>query len=376
MAPPSKTRPREQLRIFLTAILFVSVGFLSRSGSAEVIDFDIPDIVDYGICPMPRSGVVDMEWFSGTWYQVEEVPNQYVAVKKCIRTKYDYNGSALLVTTEGLDKHGELTDKRAVLSAVEPRRKSQERYLQLTAQNVPTVPYHILKANYTEYACVYSCFEVIELKVEVYSILTRTPYPPEDSLEACRGAFQKMRLSLKKLRKVQQGGKCWYAKDLRPGGGGQNGVVIPFPAIVPGIQQQANGKGNGSLTNSNGKHSDPGGDSLLEESGNELISVLEEAGREEDGGLQGYKKILVGNDTIVQLNIKKLSPLNGDNGHKANGGDGNTRPKDKAPHDDASECSEHCQDNASSSSRYRVELKTLITTITMTFGAISLCRAV
>lgn len=369
MAPPSNTRPRE-LRIFLIPILFVSVGFLSRSGSGEVIDFDIPDIVDYGICPMPKTGDVDMERFSGTWYQVEEVPNQYVAVKKCIRTKYDYNGSALLVTTEGLDKHGDLTDKRAVLSAVEPRRESRERYLQLTAQNVPTVPYHILKANYTEYACVYSCFEVIELKVEVYSILTRTPYPSEDSLDTCRRAFLKMRLSLKKLRKVAQGEQCWYAKDLRHGA--QNGI-IPFPAIVPGIQQ-VNGKGNGSLPNLSGKQSGPDGDSSLEESGNELISVLEEAGRGEDGGLQGYKKILIGNDTIVQLNIKKLSPLNGGNGHKGNGGDG-ARPKDNAPGDDASECTDHCQDNSSSSSQYRVESKTLITAIMMTLGAISLCQA-
>ncbi|KAK8720298.1 hypothetical protein OTU49_013430, partial [Cherax quadricarinatus] len=149
--------------------------------------------------------------FCGIWYQVEEVPNTYVDVKQCIRLNYTWDGIQFDVVSEGLDEDGQLVDQFTSISQVQPQGQTHSRpYLQIRSPNVPPVPCHIINTNYISFACIYSCFEFIGLKVEIYSVLSRTPKAANSSLAACHGSFQELDIDLESLQLVDQGDECWY----------------------------------------------------------------------------------------------------------------------------------------------------------------------
>ncbi|ROT75853.1 crustacyanin-like lipocalin [Penaeus vannamei] len=166
-----------------------------------------------------------MTRFSGVWFQVEEIPNTYVDVKQCMRTIYQWDGSALQVLTEGLDEYGDMAEQETTISVVIPGNYSQDKpYLQIRSDIVPPVPYHIVDIDYDAFACVYSCFDFLGLKAEIYSILSRSPEASNATLSTCRDSFEALGLSLEKLVSVQQGEQCWYSE----GGANTSSTLSPI----------------------------------------------------------------------------------------------------------------------------------------------------
>lgn len=89
---------------------------------------------------------------------------------------------------------------------------------------VPPVPYHIVDIDYDAFACVYSCFDFLGLKAEIYSILSRSPEASNATLSTCRDSFEALGLSLEKLVSVQQGEQCWYSE----GGANTSSTLSPI----------------------------------------------------------------------------------------------------------------------------------------------------
>lgn len=203
-------------------IILIMTMCLIKAANSSIV----PNIVEYGNCAsleLPQD--FNMTRFSGVWFQVEEIPNTYVDVKQCMRTIYQWDGSALQVLTEGLDEYGDMAEQETTISVVIPGNYSQDKpYLQIRSDIVPPVPYHIVDIDYDAFACVYSCFDFLGLKAEIYSILSRSPEASNATLSTCRDSFEALGLSLEKLVSVQQGEQCWYSE----GGANTSSTLSPI----------------------------------------------------------------------------------------------------------------------------------------------------
>ncbi|XP_071544922.1 uncharacterized protein [Panulirus ornatus] len=211
------TRPSSRLLTLVTMVMALSAGGVRGNG----LGFLVPDMVESGRCAHPQiADVLDLQRFSGTWYQVEEEPNSYIDIKECIMIHYTWHGTHIEAVTRGWDQHGDLEVQKANISQVTPVDPTQPRpYLQVRTPHVPPVPYHIIKTDYVNFACVYSCFDFLGMKVEISSILSRTPVPTNASLAACYHSFHAMRIDLSRMGPVLQGDQCWYNEIHSPEGG-------------------------------------------------------------------------------------------------------------------------------------------------------------
>lgn len=71
---------------------------------------------------------------------------------------------------------------------------------------MPPVPYHIVETDYTSYSCVYSCFDLLNIRAELFFILSRTPEISPESRQRCLDLFEEKDVDTGKLVEMQQEG--------------------------------------------------------------------------------------------------------------------------------------------------------------------------
>ncbi|XP_045594157.2 uncharacterized protein [Procambarus clarkii] len=194
------------------ATLVMLLVTMTGPAAGNIIGFAIPDMVQYGSCADAQTiERLDFQNFTGVWYQVADVPNSYVEVTQCSRSVYSWDGRQFNVISEGWDDFGDQIDQITSISQVQPANPDQPHpYLQIRSPNVPPVPYNIINTDYLSFACVYSCFEFLGVKVEIYSILSRTSKVTNASLAACHVSLEALGVDVANLQPVPQGDECWY----------------------------------------------------------------------------------------------------------------------------------------------------------------------
>lgn len=71
---------------------------------------------------------------------------------------------------------------------------------------MPPVPYHIVETDYTSYSCVYSCFDLLNIRAELFFILSRTPEISPEARRRCLDLFEEKGVDTGKLQEMQQEG--------------------------------------------------------------------------------------------------------------------------------------------------------------------------
>lgn len=210
--PPRPRRPTPASSLAsLAAVVVVVVVVAGLAGPVEagLMDFSAPEVIQYGTCAQPKDQQpFDFRQFNGLWYQVEMVPNSYMEPKQCITLHFDWNGEAYNVTTVGLNEYNEVVYQDAIITREQPKDLASRPYLKIRAAGVPPVPYHVVKTDYHNFACVYSCFELFALMFEAFSVLSRHAVLDEATQQACHQAFAALDVDVTRLQPVRQDGLC------------------------------------------------------------------------------------------------------------------------------------------------------------------------
>ncbi|XP_042890102.1 neurofilament medium polypeptide-like [Penaeus japonicus] len=144
--------------------------------------------------------------YVGTWYTISSVPNAYIPVKKCMADTVTMQGEDMEIITRGFGEDGSRQSSEAILSEVVPFNPFEWPFLQLQASLVPPVPYHIVETDYTSYSCVYSCFDLLNIRAELFFILSRTPEISPEARQRCLDLFEENDIDTGKLAEMQQEG--------------------------------------------------------------------------------------------------------------------------------------------------------------------------
>ncbi|XP_076069312.1 uncharacterized protein LOC143041366 [Oratosquilla oratoria] len=192
-------------------LLFVFVLHIS-SGYGYDFSFAVPDVIEVGSCANPKTvSPFNPDQFAGTWFHVMEVPNTFVAVRHCTSMNTTVTGQVVSIVTRGLDVNYLPVNQSATIRSVTPLDPTRpDPFLQVISKGVPAVPYHILEMDYKSYGCIYSCFEFVGLKVEIFYVLSRRPTISNKNRNKCFDSFKKIGLDTNKLHEVNHGEVCGH----------------------------------------------------------------------------------------------------------------------------------------------------------------------
>ncbi|KAF2363569.1 Lipocalin/cytosolic fatty-acid binding domain [Trinorchestia longiramus] len=199
----------------------------------EVYGFFLPSFLEFGSCfEYPQKSDFDMNKFSGTWYTVKAVPNEYIPIVACSNANYSIVGEYIPIVACSnanyslVDDHVECRERGL---NVDGEKKSRVTKLDLLPQGSPTTfmaqgeglrptaPISVIATDYVTYACTYSCMRSFAMKAEFAWVLSRHPVLDKRSLEMCDKAFtNKAEFDLNKLESVTQGKDCPYWVHLNP----------------------------------------------------------------------------------------------------------------------------------------------------------------
>lgn len=144
--------------------------------------------------------------YLGRWYHAWGVPSAYIKAQRCAVDTITLPGSKMKVVTTGFTAGGSHARTQAKLNYVVPKRSRKRPYMQLEATSVPAVPYVIVDTDYTSYSCIFSCYNIIGLKVELYWIYSRTPELPPEALQKCFSLFESNGLNVTRMVKNSHDG--------------------------------------------------------------------------------------------------------------------------------------------------------------------------
>ncbi|XP_063595212.1 uncharacterized protein LOC134772083 [Penaeus indicus] len=188
--------------LFVLGFVFVclrSVSCLPRNVA--------PSFLEVGSCAsISLMEGFESEKYLGTWYTISSVPNSYIPVKKCMTDTVTMQDIDMEIVTKGFGEDDSPQSSEAVLSEVVPFNPFEEPFLQLQASLVPPVPYHIVETDYTSYSCVYSCFDLLNIRAELFFILSRTPEISPETKQRCLDLFEEKDVDTGKLVEMQQEG--------------------------------------------------------------------------------------------------------------------------------------------------------------------------
>ncbi|KAK8377943.1 hypothetical protein O3P69_014109 [Scylla paramamosain] len=151
--------------------------------------------------------------YSGLWFDIESVPNEYQYTKKCVTQNYTWTGEQMDVATRGLTDDDEKIRQMAVMVKDESLLDPASMIVQ--AAGVPEAPYQIIATDYRTYSCVYSCLDgYAGFMAEFMWVFSRTPSLPADKIKYCHDIFNNTGADPMKMVPVVQQDPCPYFEKL------------------------------------------------------------------------------------------------------------------------------------------------------------------
>ncbi|XP_070001405.1 crustacyanin-A2 subunit [Penaeus vannamei] len=197
------------------AMWMLLTAVLSATSPAVAL-LGIPDFLEMGDCAkVVLKEDFDPVKYSGLWFDIESVPNQYQHTKKCVTQNYTWTGEYMNVATRGLTDEDEKVRQGAVMHVEEyDVEKPDPAYMTVDAAGVPAAPYQIIATDYRTYSCVYSCLEYFGFRAEFAWVFGRTTTLPPSTIAKCHKKFTSMGVDPKKMFPIVQGAACPYYEKL------------------------------------------------------------------------------------------------------------------------------------------------------------------
>lgn len=174
----------------------------------------IPSFLEFGSCAdVTLKENFDPVKYSGLWFDIETVPNEYQHTKKCVTQNYTWTGEQMDVATRGLT----VDDTKVRQSAVMLRDDGMDNPASMLVQaaGVPEAPYQIIDTDYRTYSCVYSCLDgYAGFRAEFMWVFSRTPTLSPSRIKYCNDIFTSMDIIPEKMVPVVQEHPCPYFEKL------------------------------------------------------------------------------------------------------------------------------------------------------------------
>ncbi|KAG0710753.1 Crustacyanin-A2 subunit [Chionoecetes opilio] len=199
------------MALFCHAAVVVATVFCV--GLTEAL-WGAPSFLEFGSCAeLTLMEDFDPVKYSGLWFDIESVPNEYQHTKKCVTQNYTWTGEQMNVATKGLT----VDDQKVRQSAVMVRDDGTENPASLLvhAAGVPEAPYKVIATDYRTFSCVYSCLDgYVGFMAEFMWVFSRTPTLPAAKIKYCYDIFISMGIHPKKMVPVVQEHPCPYFENL------------------------------------------------------------------------------------------------------------------------------------------------------------------
>ncbi|XP_071521225.1 crustacyanin-A2 subunit-like [Panulirus ornatus] len=171
----------------------------------------IPDFLEMGSCAkVTLKPDFDPVKYTGLWFDIESVPNEYQYTKMCVTQNYTWTGQVMRVATRGLTQDETKVQQGAVMHP-----EQDPAHMTVEAAGVPEAPYQIVDTDYRSFSCVYSCLEYFGFRAEFAWVFSRTPTLPDDKIKRCHDAFTRMKVDPEKMIPIVQGEVCPYHSKLQ-----------------------------------------------------------------------------------------------------------------------------------------------------------------
>lgn len=202
-------RGKNRATVTVTAAI-VAVMTLLQVGEVEGA-FGIPEFLEFGECaPIKPMAGLNFERYSGIWFNIEMVPNEYAEITYCTMTNYTWQGDLMLVDERGLN---DAKTKMKQASLMHPT-EGQPGVLTVDAEGVPNAPYVVVETDYERYSCVHSCLAMMGFRAAFSWILSREPTLDPALVAHCHDRLHEWEIDTSAMVNVTQGKGCPYTSKL------------------------------------------------------------------------------------------------------------------------------------------------------------------
>lgn len=198
----------------LWPVAVVGVAVVASCAHLTHAFLGIPSFLEFGNCAkVDLKENFDPVKYTGLWFDIETVPNEYQHTKKCVTQNYTWTGERMDVATRGLS----VEDKKVRQTAFMLRDKNipNPASMLVNAEGVPEAPYQVVATDYRTFSCVYSCLDgYAGFMAEFMWVFSRTPTLPAEKVKYCYDIFDTMGVDPEKMMPVVQGQPCPYFEKL------------------------------------------------------------------------------------------------------------------------------------------------------------------